>query len=480
MNNELTKKIVEIAQFLDTQGVTSYYVGGACRDDIMGLPVDDVDICLVNAGTADKVTLLLNTLKKEGKINTLVSHVGQQFPVWIVKIGEHKIDFAMARTEKLNGSYRTDFSCEVKDVTIEEDLKRRDITINAIAKNVITGEIIDPYNGVYHIQMRLCHPVSEAFKEDSLRVIRGARFCARFNLTPSWTFYDYAWELKPTDISPERVGMELEKVLMQATNPSIFFYVLRACNWLKYHFKELDKVWEVPQQKEYHPEGNVGQHTMYAIDEAKDWFTRVVMLCHDLGKATTTIYNEEKKRWQSIGHEEAGVILTRNMLSNIHFKNRRTVRKIETLVLLHMARIHTSEKTIRNNLRILMKNGLAYDELVEVCRCDVSSRPPLLKYTPDIGQVRAKEIMDSKLMIPVVTGEKLREKGIIDGAWMGWLIKKGLELQDRGTLNEENWWKVLHNFKQEEYDKQIITVPRIEEESDYSQTSSPNPQTNTI
>lgn len=456
MNNELTEKLIGIANFFSRQGMTLYYVGGTVRDQIMGSVVEDVDMCIVGAKAPSVVTILLNMLQLEKKICKLVSHVGQSFPIWIAEVAGYKVDFAMARTEKLIGSYRTDFICEVSNVTIEEDLRRRDLTINAIAKNVVTGELIDPYDGIDHIRWKLCHPVSEAFKEDSLRVIRGARFCARFNLIPSWTFYDYAHELKPGDISPERVGMELKKVMEQADKPSIFFRVLKNCGWLKYHFKQLDDLVGVRQDPSHHPEGDAYIHTLLSIDEAKDPMIRVVMLCHDLGKVTSTKWNAEKGRWQSIGHEEESVLLTKEMLYNIKFDSHKTVGRIATLVLLHMARIHVSEKTIRKNLRILINKELTYDQLVEVCRCDVSSRPPLPKYTPDIGQERAKEIVAAGLMIPVVTGEKLIKIGIESGKFMGFLVKKALELQDRGTLNEDNWKSILNNFKQKDYEDGII------------------------
>lgn len=455
-------KIKQIAIELAHIGVISYYVGGCVRDEIMSgfLTYDsDIDICLVGVTDPKQVEDIL--LQYSESVTPLV---GKKFPVWIATINGKKVDFAMARTETLVGSSRTDFDVVTENVTIEEDLRRRDFTMNAIAKEVIHSRIIDPFNGVKDIQSGVLHYTSDAFKEDTLRVYRAARFLSRFiELRPSEALINVCKSLKPNDISNERVGMELMKTMEQAVIPSKFFYFLDNVGWLQYHFQELHDLIGIPQNPLHHPEGDAFMHTMYTLNQAGDWFTRIVMLCHDLGKATTTTIGEipfvKKPEYsdklyynsdlpiRSIGHEEAGKELTRKMLTRIHFTDHKTIRQIETLVGLHMIRTGVSEKVIRKSLRTLTNMGLKYEQLVEVCRCDVSGRPPFIPYTPDIGQHRAKELIDSGAMNIIVTGEKLIEAGFTPGPLLGELVKVALEWQDRGTLNSDNWLKMIRQYK---------------------------------
>lgn len=455
--------ILQFAQNLKQLGFTTYYVGGSIRDHFINffkepsdnfVPKNDIDLCITGVKDIDFFDKYLKILLEDN----VSPVVGKSFPVWIADIEGKKIDIALARKEKLIGTYRTDFQCSTENVTIEEDLFRRDFTINAIAINVITKELVDPYNGVNDIQEGLLRPVSEAFKEDSLRILRGARFAARFGFLPTEEFYNYAKELDASDISNERVGIELKKCLQECPKPSLFFEVLRKADWLKYHFKELEDCIGVPQSQVHHPEGDVYVHTLHCMDAADDWFIRAVMLIHDLGKATmTTIDGVPYDKWEggkqgysahdfmirSICHEEESAVIGRKMLKRIHLCGNKTLQQICLLAELHMIRTSISEKTIRRTLRKLMNYKLKYEQLVEVCRCDVSGRPPLKGYTPDIGQDRAKELLDNGDMNPIVTGEVLVQLGLEPGKEMGEMIEKALVFQDRGTLNKINWKSVL-------------------------------------
>lgn len=437
------EKIKQLANELISKGIRSYYVGGCVRDELLGIASDDIDICLVGVKELHIVDDILSR-----HCESVTPLVGQKFPVLIGTIDGVKYDFAMARRETLTGGTRRDFEFETDDVTIVEDLRRRDFTINAIAKDVLTGEWFDPFNGrIDLLDAMILHPTSSAFKEDTLRVYRAARFLARFPfLLPSPLLRSECASLSPTDISPERVGLEFYKAMQQAEKPSEFFMFLKGIRWLKHHFRELENLIATPQSPTHHPEGDAFIHTMLCLDQAKDWFTRVCMVCHDLGKSTMTTI-EFDGRIKSIGHEKAGVKMTRDMLQRIHFIDRRTIRQVETMVELHMIRNGASEKVIRTTLRRLMEKHLTYDQLVEVCRCDVSGRPPKLPYTPDIGQQRAKYLVENGMMIPIVTGEKLLKLGYESGKLMGHLIKKGLEWQDRGSLTEENWEKMIGQYK---------------------------------
>ncbi len=463
------QKIKNIAAWFSNYNIQLYVVGGYVRDEIMGTPSEDMDICLVGGGTAAIVSGKLEALKATGHIDT-VTTVHGSFPIWIVEINGTKYEFAMARKERKLGQSRTEFETEVKDVTIEEDLMRRDFTINAIAKNVLTEEIIDPFYGRMAIRRKMLSPVSEAFKEDSLRVIRAARFISRFQFTPTSLLKDYCRDLKPTDISAERVGMELMKTLKQVEKPSMFFNFLKEVGWLGYFFKELEDCIGVPQSPIHHPEGDVYTHTMHCIDAADGWFARTVMTCHDLGKAITTKvdgmdYKLAVRELRDIqqgslshkvtahGHEEAGVQLTYNMLKRIHFTDHSTIRRIGCFVELHMIRATMTQKNydklIRRTLRKLMHHNLTYPQLLYIIWCDLAGRPP--KEPPSLSELyeqmhldHARNLVINGEMEPIVTGEKLLEIGIPSGPEMGQMITKALELQDRGTLTKYNWRQVLH------------------------------------
>lgn len=465
------EKLLKLAGWLHNRGMDLYFVGGCVRDEIMGLDVEDMDICIVGGITGEDVQGYLEIM-----IGTLIDNVTSvhgDFPIWIVEIDGEKYEFAMARKERKTGISHQDFLTEVRDVTIEEDLKRRDLTINAIARNILTGDIIDPYDGIEHIHNKIAHPVSEAFMEDALRVIRAARFIARFDLYPTSQLFHYCkFKIKPEGISNERVGIEVMKMFKTAKTPSKFFYFLKEVGWLNPWFKELSDCIGIPQSPKHHPEGDVWTHTMHCIDAVPkgDWFLRAVMLCHDLGKATHTTCDgvtlrpqdmsdislglSEGENWKigSAGHEEAGVELTRNMLQRIHFCDHATIRKIACLVKLHMIRTvilrSNYDKIIRRTLRELLKYGLTYIQLARVIYFDLAGRPPLPKPTierliDELYVEYADELLRNGEMNPIVTGEKLLEIGIPESPEMGKIIRHALELQDRGTLKNHNWKKVL-------------------------------------
>jgi tRNA nucleotidyltransferase (CCA-adding enzyme) len=467
------QKLKKIASWLIKLGIDMYQVGGSVRDEIMELPIEDIDICLVGGVSAAEIGHYLDMLAfAPNNIIDKVTSVHGDFPIWIVEIDGEKYEFAMARKERKVGQSHQDFLTEVAHVTIEEDLYRRDLTINAIAKNILTDEIVDPYLGVEDIKRRIAKPVSQAFREDPLRVIRAARFIARFNLLVSSSLLEICEFLKPEGISAERVGIELMKMLKTAEKPSKFFYFLKEVNWLNPWFKELYDCIGVPQSPKHHPEGDVYTHTMYCLDAVPqgDWFMRAVMLCHDLGKAIKTTIdgasweiseiqslfhkNPMNREWKiiSAGHEEAGVEITRNMLQRISFAGHNTIRKIACLVELHMLRGHligrNYDKMLRRTLRKLRHHKLRYIDLVMTTFYDLSGRPP--KPVVSIGELYtsmyvsyADELNKSGEMEPIVTGEELLVLGVKEGPEMGKIIKHALELQDRGTLKKHNWKAIM-------------------------------------
>ena len=287
-----------------------YCVGGAVRDELLGLPVKDRDYVVVGS----TVQAMLDTGYKP---------VGKDFPVFLhPKTHE---EYALARTERKTASGYKGFIVHASpDVTLGQDLSRRDFTINAIAQDS-AGKLIDPFNGQADIQAKVLRHVSDAFAEDPVRILRAARFSARF---ADFTIAPETMRLMCQMVNngevdalvPERVWQELSKGLMEQ-KPSRMFEVLRACGALQKILPELDKLWGVPQPPQHHPEIDTGIHVMMVIDyAAKQNFSlpvRFAALTHDLGKGTTPADILPRH----IGHEIRSVNLLKDVAKRLRVPN---------------------------------------------------------------------------------------------------------------------------------------------------------------
>ncbi len=277
-----------------------YLVGGAIRDKLLGLEVKDRDWVVVGA-------------TPEQLIAKGFLPVGKDFPVFLHP--KTKEEYALARTErKVAPGYRGFTFLTSPDVTLEDDLKRRDLTINAMAATE-SGELIDPYGGAADLRDGVLRHVSPAFSEDPVRVLRVARLAARY---ADWGFrvaHDTNRLMRQMvengevdALVPERVWSEMERALGE-DRPSQFFRVLRGCGALTRIFPEIDALYGVPQPEKHHPEVDTGMHTMLVLDQAAkltpDTRVRLTALLHDLGKGTTP----EAVRPKHIEHEERGVKL---------------------------------------------------------------------------------------------------------------------------------------------------------------------------
>lgn len=438
MTFNIPQRLQTALERLYKNNITSYFVGGCVRDQFMGVESDDIDICLV--GELD-LGLLREFLAPY--CDKITEEVGKSFSVLIATIDGKKYDFALARTEKSTGAGHKDFSVEFEGVTIEMDLARRDLTINAVAVNCITGEIIDPFNGRLDIKYLIARPTTIAFMEDPLRIYRAARFIARFGLTPAPELFHMCEAMNLSKISNERVGMELKKMFFQAIRPSDFFRFLLRCGKLQDHFPEVAILCSIEQDAIWHPEGNVFEHTMYCMDAAESPFIRCVMLCHDLGKATTTIFKDG--RWKAPGHAAEGVKPTYDMLSRLSFMDNPYQKQVATLVHNHM--FHTNQKfTKRAVVRMIRKltdGGVNFTDLVEVCRCDVSGRPPLVGFTPNIGQDIAEGVILKNQVTRIVTGGMLITLGFEQGRKLGMMLQIFENMQDRDEISSKSWEEMV-------------------------------------
>lgn len=283
----------------------SYLVGGCVRDKLLGLPIKDRDWVVVGASPDQMLSLGFRP-------------VGKDFPVFLHP--ETQEEYALARTERKAGRGYHGFTFHAApDVSLEQDLARRDLTINAIAEDE-HGNIIDPFNGQQDLANRILRHVSPAFIEDPVRVLRIARFAARFGFNIADETKTLIGEMIADGeleyLVPERVWQELSKAL-QTRQPSLFFTSLRDVGALDVLFPEVDRLFGVPQNPKWHPEIDTGVHVMMVIDQSArlsdDVSVRFAALCHDLGKGLTPadILPSHK------GHETTSVSLTRDLCKRL-------------------------------------------------------------------------------------------------------------------------------------------------------------------
>lgn len=300
--------IIEIANIIKENGGNLYLVGGAVRDEIMNRKVHDEDYCVTGIGKETFEKLFPKAYKR-----------GKSFGVYDI---ENK-EFALARKDKKIGKGHKEFEVQNgKDITIEEDLARRDITINSIAKDVLTEEIIDPYEGIEDIQNKIIRATTDSFIEDPLRVYRVARFASELNFVVEEKTIKMMRKIKEElkTLSPERVFTEFRNAL-KSNKPSVFFEVLKKANILDVHFKEIYDLIGQTQPVEYHPEGDSYNHTMVVVDKAAILTDNVEIrfsaLVHDLGKGITP----KEMLPHHYGHDKNGVKLVENLGNRLKIPN---------------------------------------------------------------------------------------------------------------------------------------------------------------
>jgi tRNA nucleotidyltransferase (CCA-adding enzyme) len=290
----------------------TYLVGGAVRDELLGYPFKEKDWVVVGATVEEMLA--------DGYLQ-----VGKDFPVFLHP--ESKEEHALARTERKTAAGYKGFEVHASpDVTLEEDLIRRDLTINAIAKDA-GGELVDPYHGIDDINNKILRHVSDAFSEDPVRILRIARFMARYAHL-GFSIADETLTLMKDMVSagevdalvPERTWQEMQKALTEKT-PVAFITTLRDCGALNRIMPELDCLWGVPQPEEHHPEIDTGIHTLLVLEQAcklsDDPQVRFAALVHDLGKGTTP-----ESEWpRHINHEARGAKIVLNMCKRMRIPN---------------------------------------------------------------------------------------------------------------------------------------------------------------
>ena len=392
-----------------------YLVGGAVRDRLLGRPVKERDWVVVGASPAE--------LERQGFVP-----VGREFPVFLHP--QTHEEYALARLErKVAPGYRgftTQFS---PDVTLEEDLRRRDLTINAMAESS-TGELIDPYGGRRDLEARVLRHVSGSFIEDPVRVLRVARFAARYaELGFRVAEETVALMRRMTDsgelgaLVPERVWQETERALGEP-RPEVFFETLRMSGALQVIFPELAELYGVPQPPRWHPEVDTGVHVMlalrYSAFTGASTAVRFAVLMHDLGKALT-----DPERWPSHrGHEEAGVPVIEALCARLRVPN--GFRDLAVLTARHHAVVHRAAELRPSTVLKLLEATDAFrrperfEEMLAACEADARGRTgleaqpyPQREYLRRARAAAAAVSLDESErqgLAGAAIGEKMREK----------------------------------------------------------------------
>ena len=394
-----------------------YLVGGAVRDQLLGHPYHEKDYVVVGA-------------TPEQLLNQGFQPVGKDFPVFLHP--ETKDEYALARTERKSGHGYHDFEFFTDpSVTLEDDLIRRDLTINAMAMNE-DGELFDPYHGYQDLNQRILRHVSDAFAEDPLRVLRVARFAARY--------HQYGFKVAEETIAlmknladsgevqaltPERVWKETSRALMER-DADIYFEVLRQCDALKILFPEIEALFGVPQRPEYHPEIDCGIHTLMSLQQAckADYSmdVRFAVLVHDLGKALTP--KDELPR--HIMHEERGVQPVTDLCERLKVPTQ--TKQLAIAVCKEHLKCHQAFTLKPGTLwRLLQRLDVLrrperVEAFVQACECDAKGRLGL----EDREYPQAKYVLDAVQIVRSIKASDLPPE--IKGPDIGeMLIQKRIE-----------------------------------------------------
>jgi tRNA nucleotidyltransferase (CCA-adding enzyme) len=343
-----------------------YCVGGAVRDSLLGLPVQDHDWVVVGATPEQMEALGYRP-------------VGKDFPVFLHP--QTHEEYALARTERKTAlGYKGFAVYAAPDVTLEQDLSRRDFTVNAIAQSE-DGSLIDPYNGIADLRAGMLRHVSAAFSEDPVRILRAARFVARFGFSIAPETLELMRMMVANGevdaLVAERVWQELARGLMEK-NPSRFIHTLRDCGALKKIMPEVDALFGVPQPPQYHPEIDCGIHTMMVLDDAAqhDFVleVRFAALMHDLGKGNTP----KDILPRHIGHEARSVDLLRVLCERLRVPGE--CRDLGLLVARYHGDVHRAKELRPDTIVRLFQNCDAwrkpqrFAQILEACASDARGR----------------------------------------------------------------------------------------------------------
>ena len=441
-----------IAGELRAAGYPAVVVGGSVRDALRGIEPKDFDIEVYGIS----YDLLAEFLETRGRVDV----VGKSFGV--VKFtgsGEQTWDFSIPRRDSKTGRGHRDFLATFdKTITLREAASRRDFTINAMAYDPATGELLDFFGGQEDLSAGVLRATSEAFAEDPLRVLRGMQFACRFDLKvdPATAAMARAIAGEYATLAKERIAEEFMKWAVKSAHPGRIGEYLTATGWMA-HFPEIADLFGVPQDPDWHPEGDVGVHTMHVVNEAARIAERegladddravlvFAALAHDFAKPATTQLRERegRQRWTSWGHEPAGGPMARAFLDRIGVKSaiaEQVVPLVENHLAHHSIGRDVTPRAVRRLAMRLAPASIA--QLVRVIEADASGRPPLLPGVPPaaakILAAAEAEAVESRPQAPLILGRHvLPYFDNRPGVHIGEVTRAAYEAQADGAFSTE-------------------------------------------
>ena len=423
--------IQDIAAAVHQLGGRALLVGGCVRDGLLGIPCYDID-CEVHGVAPDKLRSLL---ARFGDID----ESGEKYGIFTIRGAG--IDIALPRMETRTGPGHKDFVVVTDpDLPPERAAMRRDFTVNAIMRDALTGEYVDPFGGINDLKNGVLRAVpGDKFEEDPLRVLRGAQFASRFHLIPDGETIEKMRRMPVSALSAARVMEETKKALLKSDQPSVYFSVLEAAGALEPWFHELAALRKIPQNPVYHPEGDALAHTLMVLDAAAEIRDQVKLkdplafmlacLTHDLGKAVSMQVKEDG-RIQAIGHEHTGVPLVGDMLSRLG-AGKKTIAYAQNMCKLHM-RVHTcyygKARVSRTNL--LFDEAEMPEELAWLVVCDSrgTGKPRENADTEEAFIMERLRLYEEAAAKPMPDAAMLMALGMQPGPKMKAAIKKAREL----------------------------------------------------
>ena len=444
---EIPQKVVSLSLAINDAGGRALLVGGCVRDMLMGGQPKDWDLEVYQLDPQR----LRDILDQFGP----VSVVGEAFRVY--NLGQH-LDVSIPRRERKSGRGHKAFVIEGDpSMSMAEASRRRDFTINAILQDPLTGEILDPFDGRRDLERRLLRAVSaETFAEDSLRVLRAAQFASRFQFDIDPETVELCRTIDLSDLPAERIWGELEKLLLRSARPSTGLEWLRKLGAIDELFPEIQSLIGVPQDPDWHPEGDVFVHTLLSVDCARELIDELsyprqvtvmlATLAHDFGKPATTEFIEG--RWRSRGHEEAGVPPTESFLDciNVHTIDGYNVRgQVIALVREHLkpGEFYKRRDEVGEGAFRRLARRCEPDLLYRVAKADSLGRnaewvPRERWYGAEAQEwflQRTKELeVEQRPPEPLLMGRHLLELGVDPGPTMGEIIRAVYEMQLDGHV----------------------------------------------